>query len=211
MQIHIEHATIHLPPSSTDMLTLRVREPSQRDTAPPSAPEPTRSDTDMLRASAFTPPALGELWPGQGGYYVGTWPAMGGLPARHVIAASTDSAEALTWGGYGNDAPSAASRIDGAANTRALGADGTPHPAAAFCKAYTEDGHTDYHLPSQADLFLASLNAQGRFNPDSWYWTSTQDSAGSAFAQDFRGGTSNWLVKAYEFRVRAFRTIHVTP
>ncbi len=40
-------------------------------------------------------PALGELWPGQGGYYVGILPALGDRPAQHLIA-SAQEAEGLS-------------------------------------------------------------------------------------------------------------------
>lgn len=162
-------------------------------------------DTDLLQ-----PPALGAYWPGQGGIYCGTQPAMHGLPARHLIFGTTDAPERLTWGDYGTLVPGADSRLDGRANTAALLAHkgtGKSHPAAEWAAAYSADGHTDFHLPSQADLFLASLACPKQFNQDSWYWSSTQFSRYGAFVQVFEVGYSFWYFKDVGFLVRAVRWI----
>jgi hypothetical protein len=67
--------------------------------------------------------------------------------------------------------------------------------------------HDDWHLPSQAELFLASLYAPQVFEKEGWYWSSTQGSRGSAFVQDFEHGGSYWGGKGNEYRVRAVRWI----
>lgn len=165
----------------------------------------TTIDTDLLQ-----PPALGAYWPGQGGIYCGTMPAMHGLPARHLIFGATDAPERLTWGEYGTQVPGADSRLDGQANTAALLAHkaiGKSHPAAEWAAAYTADGHTDFHLPSQADLFMASLACPQQFTQESWYWSSTQLGRGSAFVQAFEHGDSGWGGKDTGFLVRPVRWI----
>lgn len=154
----------------------------------------------------LVPPAPGELWPGQGGYYICTLPAIGNLPARHLIA-HADSHKGLKWGDYGVDTPGASSRFDGAANTSALLAHGK-HPAAKWAAERTADGHSDFHLPSQLDLFMAQMYAPQLFK-EGTYWSSTQVSSASAFVQYFALGHSDWHVKDIEFRVRAFRTIQL--
>ena len=167
--------------------------------------EATTIDTDLMQ-----PPALGAYWPGQGGIYCGTQPAMHGLPERHLIFAAADAPERLTWGEYGTEAPGTGNRLDGRANTAALLANkavGKSHPAAEWAAAHTADGHTDFHLPSQADLFMASLACPQQFNQDSWYWSSTQHSRLNAFVQDFEYGTSHWSSKDFYFLVRAVRWI----
>jgi hypothetical protein len=68
----------------------------------------------------------------------------------------------------------------------------------------------DFHLPSQAELFLASLYAPKLFETTGWYWTSTQVSRYGAFVQGFELGGSGWHGKDYERRVRAFRWIPLT-
>lgn len=161
-------------------------------------------------AAQLTPPAVGEYWPGQGGIYVGTLPAFDGLPARHMIASAIEAPNRLTWGPY-DDVPGATSRTNGQANTAAIlahaASTGQKFPAAAWAHAHTADGHTDFHLPSQAELFLASLYAPQVFGKESWYWTSTQHSRSSAFVQDFEHGGSNWSFKVGGYRVRAVRWI----
>lgn len=159
----------------------------------------------------LTPPAIGQYWPGQGGVYMGTAPAIAHLPARHLIFGS-EAPENLPWGPYGTTVDGANSRIDGAANTAAIlahkAAHGGEFPAAEWAAAYTADGHTDFHLPSQADLFFASLQPAGLFAL-AWHWSSTQGSSLSAFIQYFAGGWSRWGSKGRAYRVRAVRWIHL--
>lgn len=157
----------------------------------------------------LTPPAAGEIWPGQGGRFICTVAASEGLPARHLVF-GTSEAEDLTFGPY-LDVPGAKSLLDGRANTAALLASGSEHPAAAWAAAYTEDGHTDFHLPSRVDLVLAHAHAKEHFSEDDWYWSSTQGSRSYAFVQGFELGGSGWLGKDGEHRVRACRWIHVNP
>lgn len=156
-----------------------------------------------------TPPAIGQYWPGQGGIYCGVLPAIGEQPAQHLIV-SQDEAATLVWGEYGKTVEGASSRHNGRGNTLALQASikaGHAYPAAQWAAAYTADGHADFHLPSQAELFMASLHAPQVFDKDGWYWSSTQDSPGTAFAQDFEDGSSYWFTKGGKLRVRALRWI----
>lgn len=175
-----------------------------------NAPEPRNHLTQAKDIGA--PPAFGEYWPGQGGTYCGTMPAMHGLPARHLIFAQ-DAEKQLAYGGYGIDAPGAASRIDGPANTAALlaakTANGRDYPAAEYCAAYKADGHKDFHLASQACLFMASLCAPQIFSKDDWHLSSTQFSGNDAFVQDFEGGFSYRGSKITEFRVVPLRWIQL--
>ena len=157
----------------------------------------------------LTPPAAGEIWPGQGGRFICTVAASEGLPARHLVF-GTGEAEALAFGPY-LDVPGARSMLDGRANTAALLASGSEHPAAAWAAAYTADGHTDFHLPSRVDLVLAHAHAKEHFSEDDWYWSSTQYSRGFAFVQGFEYGSSVWGGKDDEHRVRAVRWVLLTP
>lgn len=194
MQIHIEHATIHLPSTGIELLGL-----------------PVRGEVAEFAASVTTSstPPIGELWPGMGGYYVGILPAIGDRPAQHMIA-STQEAPALKWGPY-IEVAGAASRHDGRANTTALmAAGGKEFPAAWWCDDLQVGPLDDFHLPSQAELFLASLHAPQLFQKEGWYWSSTQSSRGLAFVQDFELGRSYWGDKGNEHRVRAFRWIQAT-
>lgn len=168
----------------------------ETDTAPVAVAKPM--DT-------LTPPAHGDYWPGQGGRYICTLPALMGMPARHLITGEGE-AEDVTFG-PGVDVPGATSQIDGAANTAALIATGQDHPAAKWARTYSADGHTDFYLPSRLDLVMAHICAPQLFKKERWYWTSTQGSRDFAFVQYFEDGGSDWDCKDGEHRVRAFRVI----
>lgn len=171
------------------------------DGAPKLATDPTPATTTPQ------PPAAGEYWSGQGGHYICTLPALLGMPARHLIAGA-DKKEELTFGPE-KEVPGAGSHIDGASNTAALLKSGESHPAAHWASIYTADGHTDFFLPSRYDLFTAYLCAPKLFKTSGWYWSSTQDSRDYAFVQDFEYGSSGWVSKDGEHRVRAFRVIQL--
>lgn len=195
MHITAENVHIHLPPGA-GLLSLPVRGEVGAFTAEPIA-----------RAGATQPPALGEIWPGQGGRYVGILPALGDRPAQYMIA--SDQEAKLTWGPY-SEVDGAGSRHDGRANTKALlAAGGKDFPAARWCADALIERHADFHLPSQAELFLASLYAPQVFSKDSWYWSSTQVDRHNAFVQHFANGISYWNFKGYECRVRAVRWIQL--
>ena len=198
MNLHIAQATIHLtlPPSALGS-TLGFVD-GKLSTLAVAACMP---DTD-----AMTPPAVGDYWPGQGGHYVCTQPALLGAPARHLIAGGEQ--EELQFGPT-VDVPGARSQVDGMSNTAALIAASDEHAAAKWATAYTADGHTDFHLPSRLDLLMGFICAPQLFKKSGWYWSSTQDSRHFAFVQDFEYGSSVWDVKFYEHRVRAFRWIHL--
>jgi hypothetical protein len=173
----------------------------------------TATQTPIDTPATIAPPALGEYWPGQGGIYAGILPAFDGYPARNLVFSTTDAPETLTWGPYGEKVPGADSRTDGKANTAALLANkaikGSSYPAAEWAAAYTADGHADFHLPSQAELFMASLYAAKAIGMDSWMWSSTQCSGHDAFVQDFEYGDSRWSSKGTGCRVRAVRWIQL--
>ena len=196
MQLHIANATIHLtmptgiPGQVLDFATIR-------GTAPADAPVP-----------ALTPPAHGEYWPGQGGLFICTLPALLGVPARHLICSLAEAVD-LTFG-PGIDVPGAVSQLDGLANTAALIATGKDHPAAQWAAGYTADGHADFYLPSRLDMVMAHICAPQLFNKEGYYWTSTQHSRNDAFVQGFENGYSYWVNVGYGRRVRAFRWVHLT-
>ena len=156
----------------------------------------------------LTPPALGAYWPGQGGFYAGKLPAVGDRPEVHMVF-SEEEVEDLTWGPRDNDVTGAKSRHDGRANTKALLASGTRHPAAQWAAAREVDGHKDFHLPSQLELFMACIQVQDKFKKEGWYWSSTQDSPNGAFVQDLEFGGSLWYGKGHAHRVRAVRWIQL--
>ena len=153
-----------------------------------------------------TPPDQGEVWPGQGGHYIGTMPAIGSAPGYHLVA-SPQRGENLAYGGRDHDTPGATSQHDGKVNTAALLADSVPHPAAQFAAAVRTDGHTDFYLPSRAELLLCWLCAPQLFEKSSYYWSSSQSSRHDAWIQGFEYGSSYWGGKVSEVRAVAVRQI----
>jgi hypothetical protein len=59
-------------------------------------------------------------------------------------------------------------------------------------------------LPTQLEALFAWTTSPETFE-DAWYWTGTQYSRSSAFAQVFETGYSRWYYKDNEFRVRPVR------
>ena len=100
MNLHIEHATIHL--SLPDGLTPGLGDLMTTEIVSPAVAMPGEQ-----------PPDHGAYWAGQGGHYICTLPALLGAPARHVIAAAAE-AEDLAWGPT-EDMAGATSHIDGPA------------------------------------------------------------------------------------------------
>ncbi|WP_219209478.1 DUF1566 domain-containing protein [Variovorax boronicumulans] len=199
MQIIITGDTLHLhlPTGGTQgAISIDTRAAA----AAPPAPSP--------KATALQPPAAGEYWADQGGYFICTQPALLGLPARHLIFGDLEHDE-LAYGPY-EDIEGARSQLDGAANTRALLAASDEHQAAKWAATYTADGHTDFHLPSRVDLLMAYVCAPQLFKKSGWYWSSTQTSRYNAFVQAFEDGGSNWDDKDDRHRARACRWIPLT-
>ena len=154
-------------------------------------------------------PALGAEWPGQGGYNGGLVPARGDVPAHYLIVAAKD-ADSFEWGGRGVEVKDL-SKIDGYANTQTLigNDDERKHPAADACAEYQADGHHDFYLPACAELYHCWVNVPELFAKDTWYWSSTQRSADSAFYVHFVDGGQSSYAKFGELRVRPVRRFFI--
>ncbi|RON52901.1 DUF1566 domain-containing protein [Pseudomonas frederiksbergensis] len=158
----------------------------------------------MNTALNIQPPALGEVWPGQGGIYAGVMPARADAASYHMIIPATDIGR-FEWGRYREESL-ATSLVDGKANTDALIAVGG-HPAAEAARAYAADGHADFDLPAIAELYEIWLNLNGKI--DAWYWSSSQRSADTAFGMDFGDGYQFYDGKNGELRVRPVRRLPI--
>lgn len=161
----------------------------------------------MEQAVELVVPQVGAIWEGQGGIYAGVMRGENGAPNYHLIA-GTEDGERLEWGGYGKKIMGSDSKLDGAANTKALLASKHSHPGAKWAAEYTRDGHSDFYLPAQRELNLAYATIAEEF-ADAWYWTSTQCYAYDAWIQSFGYGYQNYASKDYYYRVRAFRRISI--
>ncbi|MBK5008377.1 DUF1566 domain-containing protein [Pseudomonas sp. S60] len=148
-------------------------------------------------------PIVGEYWPGQGGLYAGTIPARGDKPAYHLVLGQA-SATSFEWGAYADDAVSK-SIIDGLANTDALLGEQGDYPAARAARAYIADGHTDFYLPSLAELFEAWVNLGDQ--PWGWLWSSSQRSQTFAHYLSFEDGAHGSIDKGHVLGVRPVRQV----
>ncbi len=156
----------------------------------------------MNAQAQLTPPAIGKIWTGQGGIYLGLRQYPEGL--CHVIAAAEDLPGRYAFGAYG-ESTDATSRTDGKANTDILLARDGKHPAAIAAAAYTADGHADFSLPSIGELHHSWQFAPESFATNWYYWSSSQRSADYAFSMHFEDGCQLVSGKNSELRVRPVR------
>ena len=82
-----------------------------------------------------------------------------------------------------------------------------PNSAAAVARAYRGGGKSDWFLPSKSELnqLYSNRSAVGGFAVGYYYWSSTEYSAGSAWNQNFDGGSQDDDYKSNEWRVRPVR------
>ncbi|QZI68702.1 DUF1566 domain-containing protein [Pseudomonas protegens] len=153
----------------------------------------------MNTTAQLTPPAIGEVWPGQGGIYAGFMPARNGADGYHLILG--EELGRFEWGQYGDESP-ATSLIDGRANTLALIESGSEYPAATAAHKHESDGHADFYLPAAAELYEILLNLNGKLS--GWVWSSSQYSANYAYDLDFEVG---WLSSDDKYNGRLVRPV----
>lgn len=145
------------------------------------------------------PPAIGEVWPGQGGIYAGDFRGGDGAVYGLIVGQEEDVGTAR-WAPEGKRA---LSDWDGLINTAALRSD---CPAAKLAADYVHDEHADFYLPARRELQLAAANVPDKFGTESWYWSSTPYSESYAWAVDFESGiTYTTRYRSSVFRVRPFR------
>lgn len=155
-----------------------------------------------MSAQKNTPPAIGEIWPGQGGIYGGIRQYPEGL--CHIIFAAQDVPRRHEYGDYAVKVE-AESRTDGRANTAVLIEREGKHPAAIAAVAYTTDGHSDFYLPSIGELHHAWQFTPESFATDWYYWSSSQYSADYAYRLAFAAGWLSIDGKDHERLVRPVR------
>ncbi len=159
----------------------------------------------MNAEQKLTPPAIGQVWSGQGGIYGGIRQYPEGL--CHVIFAAEDVPGHHEYGDYGVKVAEAESRTDGCANTKALLAREGKHPAAIAAAGYSADGHEDFCLPSIAELNHAWAYLPDSFDENWYYISSTQRSAYGAFDLHFGDGYQYYGGKSNECFVRPVRRL----
>lgn len=156
-------------------------------------------------------PSIGAYWKGQGGFYAGVMPDYEGNRPRVLIVAE-DEAVDVPWGGVGSTEEGARANDDGAANTRNLvecRKTTHGHHAARFASGYEKDGHRDFYLPSRAELDVAYVTMRDAFDPNDWYWSSTEQSSTLAWGRNFGEVDLDRLFKHMPARARPVRSMPI--
>jgi len=121
-------------------------------------------------------PALGQVWPGQGGFFAGIARDENGGPDYALILSPAEGdLDSMPWS-----------------------------DALTKSAAFTFEGHSDYKAPTQRQLNLCYANVPELFQK-TWYWSSTQYSSYDAWCQNFFDGYQSGLGKGSSDRVRAVR------
>jgi hypothetical protein len=156
------------------------------------------------------PPRIGVYWPGQGGVYAGLVRGHTSQPDYRLIVADEyeydGEVKDIAWGSIGTETSGADHEWDGKANTHALADSENEHPAAEWAHQLELKGFSDWYLPSRRELALCYANVPEQF-AKTWYWSSTQYSADSAWGQHFGDGIQLSDRKSSQARARAVRRI----
>jgi hypothetical protein len=152
-------------------------------------------------------PKIGEIWKSEGGLNGGPVVNADGTLTWQILAPrEIGYVEGLAYGGYGVDEPSAASDIDGLANTNALCESSTEHPMAEFCRAVTCEGHRDFFQPAKRQAAALYANVPHLFDGEA-FGLSTQYSANNAWIQFFDNGYQYIVLKVSLYRGWAVRSL----
>ena len=130
--------------------------------------------------AALKAPRINTVWPGQGGIYAGIARGIDGAPDCHVIVALEQPTEEFTW-----------------------------KDRLKAVKSITVDGHSDFTVATRFQAALVYANANDRFDPARWYWTSSEYSERDAWIQDFDDGGQYDDGKSCKARAVAVRLIPI--
>lgn len=157
-----------------------------------------------------TPPAIGEVWPNEGGINGGLVRARGDVPEHYLIFASKDLGK-FSAGSLGATSK-AISKTDGSLNTMTLLGEPGTHPAASACVAFQADGHNDFYLPAPAELYQGWVNIPQAFvstASEYVHWTSTQAPIENAtYMVTVEVGDFYWFQRDYPLYVRPVRRVY---
>lgn len=170
-----------------------------------------------VMTSSVPPPAIGEYWEGQGGWYAGTDTYNGTV--YHIVLADKEADVAgLPWK-TSNTYSGVFAGSDGMAATQTmvnLGID--LHPAAKHCVEYRGGGFSDWYMPSQLELITvtAEIAGRGQFaagspqanEPTAHYWGAYEYQAATAVSDLGGGGGRVYVNKTLTTRrVRPIRRV----
>lgn len=139
------------------------------------------------------------LVPGDPGYIAGE--------THGLIAAPSDQSTGMQWGCYGTLVGGTSTALGtGAANTAAVSSTCEALTAARLCADLVLNGYSDWYLPSRDELNKLYINriSIGGF-ATSYYWSSSDEFAYSAWFIYFGNGGTSTYVKNYSHFVRAVR------
>jgi hypothetical protein len=128
-----------------------------------------------------------------------------------LISAMTDQSTYTLWGCDSTLIGPGAEHTElgtGDTNTMAILAGcSEPGIAAKVCDTLTLSGYSDWYLPSrdEMDSMYVHRDMIGGFNPNGWYWTSTEVDANGAWVFLFDWVLSGWTSKGYSLTVRCIR------
>ena len=166
-------------------------------------------------AAASVPITIGTTYGGGIVFYVFQQGDPGYVAGQYhgLIAATVDCDQGYaTWGCYGTFRGTSTVLGSGAANTTILSTCGENSIAAKRAVSFNGGGFTDWYLPSKDELNLLYINknlvgASGFVHQyGDNYWTSTDNSYGYAYYQDFNDGSQQGQDKNTQMHVRAIRT-----
>lgn len=158
----------------------------------------------MSTKQKTNPPAIGEVWAGQGGIYAGIIPARDGAEAYHLVIG--EDLGRFSWGPNDVEVPATSSN-DGVANTVGLLESSDEYPAAKAAADYQADGLSDFYLPAIAEIHRAWNNLGGK--PWGLIWSSSLRQDKSVAYLDFINGYQGGSSKDGEHIVRPIRRIPV--
>lgn len=151
---------------------------------------------------APTPPAIGEYWTGQGGYYAGDITYADGRQFHLVVADKSADNLGIQWKTSRTLTAGTFSEDDGLANTLLI--TNTEHPAGNYCATYTVEQLDDFYLGAKNEMYRVYLNlgpfgantpaifksgGDQAFSTNNDYWSSTQINANDASEQRFSSGS----------------------
>jgi len=170
---------------------------------------------------------IGQYVSTEGGVILHRWMSnsIGGAPEKgsvqnYLILDLNDLSIGTTWDFFGTNISGADSFWDGYTNTNDMMLAGASIGSAAeICSSSTNNGKSDWYLPSvdelkiaytnRFDITLGLLSAGGSEIFPVAYWTSTEGSTTDSWFVDFESGQTNYNPKTDSYRVRSIRKFSI--
>jgi len=186
---------------------LKSRAGASRSSASNASVEPTNRSAAV--PLLFYPPRIGEIWPGQGGRFVGAIRGETGQPDYFLILpAGSEESRAREWGPEGK-VDGALSLRDGFANTEAMAKAGSA--LAQKVRALVIEKHRDFYIASRNEAAVAWAGGREHLPTSGWAWTSTQYERDASWAwyQWFDNGRQSSSHKSDQGRAFVVRRIPI--